>query len=247
VRTDEDGTFRAERLLPGRWQVMLATEDVLQSTSRWSSQAEEDPPDEDLLWTCRVEEGGTTRVDLDDRRSRSGRLAGRLAIEGGSAEGWIATLRDAAAMRPEAAAGSTAVLDRDGRFAVDFQRAGRHRLVLSVPGDPGATLLVAAELDLEPGDNEWQRPLALGRLAGTGFVPDPESESQLRYAARIDGIAATCRILPDATGSFTLPVAVAGAGAIERFRPLPGESWTKWKELTTFTVPANGEAQVRAP
>jgi len=247
VRTDEDGRFRAERLAPGRWQVMLATEDVLQSRSTWSSKAEEEEPDDDLLWTCRVDEGKTTRVELDDRRSGSGRLSGRLELEGSSPEGWIATLRDAAALRPEAVSGSTAVLDRDGRFTLAFQRDGKHRLALSAPGEPGVALIVRAELDLAAGDNDWKRSLAVGRLAGSGFALAPGEEAQFRYAAHADGIEATCHIVPEPDGRFALPIAIAGPGAIERFQPVAGEAWSKWKEVATFVVPAGGEGFVRVP
>ena len=247
VRTDEEGRFRAERLAPGRWQVMLATEDVLESTTHWSSVAEEETPDESLLWNCRVDEGKTTRIELDDRHARSGSLAGRLELVGASAEGWIATLRDAAAMRPEAVAGSTAVLDRDGRFTLAFQRDGKHRLALAAPGEPGVTLVLRAELELRAGENEWKRSLAVGRLSGSGFAPAPGEEAQFRYAAHADGIEVTCNLVPDPTGSFALPIAIAGPGAIERFQPAAGDVWSKWIELATFVVPASGEAFARAP
>jgi len=247
VRTDEEGRFRAERLAPGNWQVMLATEEVLQSTSRWSSQAEEEAPDESQLWTCRVEAGKTAHVELDDRHSRSGSLAGRLTLEGGSAEGWIATLRDAAAMRPEAMSGSTATLDRDGRFDLRFERAGLHRLAISAPGEPGAALVLRAEVELAAGGNEWQRSLALGRIAGSGLVVAPGEEALFRYAARAQEVEVSCRILPQPGGDFALPIAIAGPGAIERFQPVAGEGWSQWKEVATFVVPAGGEAFVRAP
>lgn len=247
VRADEEGRFRAERLAPGNWQVMLATEEVLQSTTHWTSQAEEEAPDESQLWTCRVDEGRTTRVELDDRSSRSGSLAGRLTLEGSSGEGWIATLRDAAAMRPEAVAGSTAVLDREGRFELRFQRAGLHRLAISAPGEPGGALTLRAEVDLAAGENEWHRSFALGMLAGSGLAVAPGEEALFRYAAKANEIEASCRILPQPGGDFALPFVIAGAGAIERFQPAAGETWSRWKEIATFVVPAGAEAFVRAP
>jgi hypothetical protein len=247
VRVDEEGRFRAERLTPGNWQVMLATEEVLRSTTQWTSQAEEEAPDEDQLWTCSVDEGRTTRVELDDRSSRSGSLAGRLALEGASAEGWIATLRDAAAMRPEAVSGSTAVLDREGRFELRFERAGLHRLAISAPGEPGGALTLRAEVDLRAGDNEWQRSFALGRLAGSGLAVPPGEEALFRYAAKANEIEASCRIQPHPGGDFALPIVIAGPGSLERFQPVAGESWSRWKEIATFVVPAGAEAFVRAP
>jgi len=247
VRTDGEGRFRAESLAPGNWQVMLATEEVLQSTSNWTSQAEEEAPNESQLWTCRVDVGRTTRVELDDRHSRAGSLVGRLTLEGGSAEGWIATLRDAAAMRPEAVSGSSATLDREGKFELRFEREGLHRLALSAPGEPGAALTLRAEVTVEAGGNEWGRSLALGKLAGSGLVVPPGEEALFRYTAKAKEIEASCRISPLPNGDFTLPFVIAGSGSLERFQPVAGESWSRWKEIATFVVPAGAEAFVRAP
>jgi hypothetical protein len=139
------------------------------------------------------------------------------------------------------------VLDRDGRFTLAFQREGLHRLVITAPGEPGGALTVRTDLEMAPGENEWKRSMTVGRLVGTGLVPEPGEDARFRYAARSDGVEVTCRIAPALDGSFALPLAIAGQGAIERFQPAAGETWSKWNEIATFVVPPNGEANVRAP
>ena len=78
VRADPDGSFRIERLMPGRWLVQqLELELVLgrglsrMISGRWS----------ELPWNCEVLEGRTTRFDLDLREQGvRATLAGQLSV-----------------------------------------------------------------------------------------------------------------------------------------------------------------------
>ncbi|HKE02331.1 MAG TPA: carboxypeptidase-like regulatory domain-containing protein, partial [Planctomycetota bacterium] len=97
TRTDANGDYRFERLTPGGYQVEDRDEPV-EASGAWGSSGsalgpgETDPP---LPCSCQVQEGATTRFDLD-MRSGAGlttcRLEGRFTVAGRPAREWHALL-----------------------------------------------------------------------------------------------------------------------------------------------------------
>ncbi|MEM6568788.1 MAG: sigma-70 family RNA polymerase sigma factor [Planctomycetota bacterium] len=61
VRTEPDGSYRIEGLMPGEWNVFLTDDDINPRGGSHSSIVTDEP----LTWDCRVELGRTTRFDLE--------------------------------------------------------------------------------------------------------------------------------------------------------------------------------------
>ncbi|HVS19821.1 MAG TPA: carboxypeptidase-like regulatory domain-containing protein [Planctomycetota bacterium] len=60
TRASEDGTYRFDGLMPGHWHVFPLAEEYRPHEGTYSSTSSSEP----LPWSCRVEEGRTTRFDL---------------------------------------------------------------------------------------------------------------------------------------------------------------------------------------
>jgi hypothetical protein len=247
VRTDADGRYRVDHVVPGRWQVVVAPEELDERTITWSSSMTLDPAHDDESWNARVTAGATTHVDLDLRAQRSGTLRGRLVLDGGApSAGWTVALRELDALRPDGGAVLADELDADGAFAFEFPRGGRFELAFAAPGEPGRTLALRTIVALAPGENVWERRIALVALSGEGVAAADAPGVAFEYAS--DGeIEARSRFEPDAQGRFALPRIVARVGELRRYRPATGELGPRWEVLARFDAVAGAPASVRVP
>jgi hypothetical protein len=246
LRTDADGRFRAEHLVPGHWQVLSAPEELTDSRNTWSVAAELEPPNDENLWTCTVREGVATHVELDLRQERSGTLEGHLDCAGGSCAGWTVALRETGAQRSDGGATLSSTLEQGGRFHFEFPRGGRYTLVFTAPGEPGRTLALQTYLKLDSGANSWEKRVAFTSLSGAGLPADAPEGVVFEYRGSGE-IEAHCRIVPDAQGKFALPLVLAGKGTLARYENKAGAIGPNWTGLATFEVAEGQPVSVTVP
>lgn len=211
VRADADGRYRVGGLLPGRWQVRDARNEL-------------DPvrrslgivgPEHEVDWDCEVVDGETTRFDLDLRGGGDARLEGRVELAGVELEAWNARLvpRDASRPLEHERDAATAELDHEGRFALEAP-AGSFELVLAGPCGAGGTLELREGLELEAGMREWECELETGSIRGRidlALLP-LGVEGRFTELARAV-LRAQLRLAPAADGRFgplTLPAGELG-------------------------------------
>jgi hypothetical protein len=213
-RTDGDGRVAFERLTPGRWQVVLAEQEIdpRQGVMRDSTEALREVP-----WNCEVLAGETTRVDLwlEDAGQGKCRLGGRLTIDGAPAEGWLASLQ-----RERTATGPPLPFAEAGVFRLSAEEPGEYRLFLTTDSaDPSAMLVILDPLELTEGDSFWSLDLALGALEGTAPPAGDGSEVPLFHLWERGDLWCLAPIVPDAEGRFRCARVPAGPGRIVRFDP----------------------------
>ncbi|MEM7308996.1 MAG: sigma-70 family RNA polymerase sigma factor [Planctomycetota bacterium] len=248
VRTDADGAYRFEHLAPGPWFARLTDEEL----SPYSSSTESDgsPFDEAAIASnCSIEEGATTRFDLDLGRGEVV-VAVRLLLGGEPADGWTAHLIPSGrTMR--AVTGPDERTDANGEVRLVAPSPGSYRLNLL---DLGSRTLVTTELELIGGENPWHTELPTGTLIVEGAGATHASGLPLEYFVGRRGDVYT--LVPCTTDDDDGTVRVEGVpalpGRIARFtvEELVGDvdPWTGGETLAEVpSFPAGGETRVRLP
>ena len=160
LRTDEDGTFRVERLAPGPWEIRPVEAEI--DPERFTASYGPDLPPID--WTCDVFEGETTFVELDLRDETPCALAGSLELGGASLEGWSVSLEQTRQTHGSQEIVSAEPLAANGTFRIETRDPGTYTLVLHGPQSDTGRLVLSEELVLERGSAPGSSP---SRRAGS--------------------------------------------------------------------------------
>lgn len=209
ARTNADGTFRFERLAPGRWNVTRAAREVRTrgESSMWSlaTDASEAP------WNCTVAEGRTTRFDLDLRNEQACAVAAKVAFGDRPVEGWTLSIETS-----EHSETTGAGLDEHGRARVEISRPGTYTLALRTAG-AGFDARFNHRTELARGETGWNLDVTVGGIEGRVRAGTNERLVHLLYQAQLPGgVQFDAWVTADRDGRFRLPFAPAGKGSIFR-------------------------------
>lgn len=242
-RTGADGSFRFERLTPGPWQVRLVDEEIHPSRSHSSSTTARMRPEID--WDCDVEEGRTTRFDIDLGERGAVRLTGLLRIDGRDPGAWKASLHKDGIFF--GASHADAEIALTGEFELSTTRPGPYLLVLQgTYGERGMQFLVA-RVELAKGENPWQLDLATGALEVANVPPPEDDDPSIAHLwSRGDELLCLTALFPDEQGRCLLPRLPLGPSRIVDVAPADPEP-RDWPLLAECEVVAGGTAQVELP
>lgn len=243
VRSDLDGLFGFEGLTPGRW--VLARGRMEFNAKGGGTAYSAADAEIELPYNCTIVEGETTYQDLDLTDYEPCRLAGTLRVNGAPAAGWSVSGWPGGAFAMVRDLPSTATA-ADGSFALVIEEPGRLRLSFSPPDEAGGGGRIDVLTEVQPGANEWQRDLALGRLVGHCLSARAGEELLLFYTSG-PGVEPSCwlPIQPDESGRYVLPFVPAGKGTLRRLDQSDGDG--RWTTLVETEVLAGGERVVDVP
>ena len=244
ARTEGDGSFLFEGLTPGMWQVLLREEEI--GTGGMAGIAMSPCVGfPEIAWDCEVFEGQTTRFDLYTETAAPTTLVGELAIAGGGARGWLVSVLQVVRGKVERKQVSVAA---DGSFRIEDIAPGYRELRLLGPDEDHGRLTFEEWLPLEPGEQAWS--LRLEPAALTGLAPPSTEGSEVVVELVVHpagageahpGLEGRCRLVPDASGRFELPLVPAGAVEIRRIDP-ESASRSSWETVLELTL-APGETR----
>ncbi|MFH0944594.1 MAG: sigma-70 family RNA polymerase sigma factor [Planctomycetota bacterium] len=222
TRTNAEGAYRLDHLMPGPWQVELRDADF--NPRRWSASGL--PHDTPIPSNCRVHEGEVTRFDLSERIENQCVLTGTVRLGDVPGPGWEALLLDfpnwdawrVVSCDPE----THDPLDSYGRVLATspILPDATYRLVLPSPGacvvrivhrDMTGQSEVAIEhrVRLEYGTQNFDFATGSGSIAGQ-WSGKPQKARIRFYRPNADGSRLIGRVDTAPDGSFHLPLAPAG-------------------------------------
>jgi RNA polymerase sigma-70 factor (ECF subfamily) len=246
-RVGADGRYRFEGLTPGGWRVELRHEEIHTGYLSISTGSRRGAtPYEDVEWDCEVFAATTTYHDLLLAKEETWSFEGRLTVNGVPAEAWSAMLSTPGAL--PFAEGPRSLADADGRFVVNTDSPGEHRLVLHGPfdrgeGEEGTEFYLMDEVVVGAGAGPWRLDLETGSLVVTGLEPwGGEDVPPLVYVWNGPG-KATC-LAPlggDEDGHCRLSDIPAGPARL--VVPMAGSmDPDEWRTVLEVDVPPRGEA-----
>ncbi|MEM7308995.1 MAG: sigma-70 family RNA polymerase sigma factor [Planctomycetota bacterium] len=249
LRTDADGAYRFEHLMPGPWLVRLVEEEI--TSLRSPSESDGRSFDEaQIPSNCTVREGATTRFDVGAVAAEDEVvLNGRLLLGGEPATGWGALLFHA--HTSEVASESAVLTDATGALRLTAPGPGRYRLNLHDP--LGSGMFLTTDLELVAGDNPWSIELPVGTLVVEGAVAELEPGVPLDYFVGHHGdlsILIPCKRAAD--GTVRIERVPALSGRVARFTVEEGmgdfDPRTGGETLVEVPdFPAGGEVRVELP
>jgi RNA polymerase sigma-70 factor (ECF subfamily) len=207
LRTGSEGTFRFEGLTPGGWQVKRLVREDDPASSGTSFRSGGKPVEFPI--DLQVEEGKTTRFDLDLRKTFDVVLAGHVSVNGKPAAGWtVLVLPDVEAGHSTEIPGGS--VDERGDVRVSMAAPGKVRVVLRSSASGEVPVEIERVLDLVGGDNPWVVDLDAGGIQGHA-----SPEKNLTYEW-LDGGDAACRVdfAPAPDGRYRLALVPAGKGRL---------------------------------
>jgi RNA polymerase sigma factor (sigma-70 family) len=209
-RSDEQGRFRFEGLMPGAWRLARGTLEFVEGRGSTSHSAR--PPAE-IEFNCQVVDGETTLQDLDLSDWEPCRIRGELHVNGAPASGWLLS-----AWPNEAFVGGehpSTASDARGAFELEVEDAGPATLSFRPPAEATGRGQLSVTLEVVPGDNPWKGAFTLGSLEGT--VAAPPGEGELLFFVASEGVVPGCfwPIQADSGGRFVLPYLPIGRGEIQ--------------------------------
>lgn len=161
-RTGPDGYFIFEGLTPGPWQVEQREQMILPETSdiSFGNMKTRSP----VSWDCWVEDGKSTRFDLDLTGWQDCRITGSLTLDGAPPKGWTCQLEI------DLVKGliSQDTLGLDGNFSFQVDDPGEYWLRLSGRIDDKTDIFLSDRITLIPGETAWSHDLSLGTLQVSG-------------------------------------------------------------------------------
>lgn len=218
TRSDADGIYRFEHLMPGRWQVQRAEDDLVPGNSTMSMWG--DPITEaDLPWNCTVTEGQVTNFDLLTGPRPT--LVGRLTFDGRGPGAWSAQLMDDA---DPIVRDNKVRVAADGSFTIEVPSEGRYRLMISADSEECG---LTTEIDLYGSRVDWTRDLPAGAFelsgipvvdgsGGAGAIPE-----MMFALARVDDLMVLAPIPPGVFATHTLESVPAGDYVVRSGPPEP--------------------------
>jgi hypothetical protein len=242
TRTGADGAFRFERLTPGRWNVTRAEVEI--SPFRSSTMSSDGETKElEIPWNCVVDDGRTTRFDVDARDAAPCILAGHVEVNHSPATGWsvhVAPELNVAFTEPP---GGT--VDSHGDVRVEVAEPGSYRITLRPPGSSMPQGEFATSVKLARGSNPWTVAFDVGALEASGGLTDPSARYTMDSGGA-GGIAFNAEMPLETGGVCHFPIVLAGTVVVRRIEK---ESAYNWREAATLdvVVTAGGVKQITLP
>jgi len=218
VTVGDDGTFRFDHVMPGRW---LVEQRDPEGTSFLSGgvtiQTVSDAPPE-LPWNCEVTEGGVTELTLDFTAGKTAILEGSIVVDGGAVPGSVALLSRNGGDSP------SADMDAKGHFRLETSRIAEMSILVTFSRSTQRNLenleLVASR-ELHRGSQELNIALATASLELENVPHDGEP---LTYAVKLEsGFEARVSVEPEEHGSRILAVPAGHGRLIGEGGPIPWE------------------------
>jgi len=201
---------------------------------------------EELEYDCVVEEGRTTRFDIDLTGRGSVRITGLLRIDGGAPGPWTAMLTRADVFGgPEF---DSAELDVEGGFTLVAPRPGPYRLLMMGPVGQDGMQFVSGTLEAVTGDNPWQFEFQSGavEIRNVPATPDQGNPERLYVWQQGDDLLCATALTPNVDGVCLLPRVPVGPGRVVALGGSP-DDLESWITLATCEVTRDGTAQVTLP
>ena len=239
TRTDENGFYRFENLTPGPWQVGFREKEInLGGGHTANSWRVESTPT--IPWSCVVEEGRTTRYDLDMIAEKMC-VSGTLTLYGEEATGWKASLWS---NRGGGGSISESTLNDQGRFRMKIPIAGTYLLQIIGGVSDESQLVIRDFIHVEEGTNSWSCTLSFGRVEVNGLPLLSDGTKLYHWRDGPGDLQTHLKITPDQDGSAVLSVAPAGKGVIRRLGRDQTRKVSIDEVLAEVYVPAGGTATV---
>lgn len=239
LRTAEDGTYRFEGLMPGRWLVMALSEELVDGrshtrTSRGSWG--------ELPWSCEVPEDGEVNFDLliGDQAPRL-ELRGKLSIDGGMSGLWNASVAAFESDVWEQSAERSPV-GGDGTFMLHPSKEGRVRVVLTALGGAMEGARIVCDADARAGSLDLRIDLRSSRL-DLRYAPESARGPLALVVECSPGVLAVMPLLDTAdSGVRTLPSGKCKIVQLDNVRKTP--RLEDLPSMQTVDLPAGGESSV---
>ena len=243
LRVGPDGLFKFERLTPGRYLVERVDDELHPGnvSTSWSSGGSERT---EYPTNCAVEDGGTTRFDLDLKDDAPCVIVSKVRVNGAPATGWTASIRMKDKYSTHEAFGGG--VDSHGELRIEVRDPGHGWLALYPPGSGDRGVSFEMELDLHRGENAIPLDLSVGAVRGTCAAPP--AESILQYVGAGTGpftCNATAHIGAD--GKFEMPCVFAGPGFVGRDEYHADGATIGPVAKVAIDVPVGGTAEAVVP
>jgi hypothetical protein len=228
MRTGVDGAFRFEALTPGRWHVVQAQDEISpnrSSTSSWDG----DPTDVDVPWNCVVEDGRTTRFDVDLRDAAPCVFTAHVEVNHAPAAGWSLHVAATGFVYHDPPGGTT---DASGDARVELSDPGSYAVTLRPPATSGPQVEFISNVTLARGANPWKTALDTGSLDATGGIIAPTTWYTIDGSA--SGVHFHASMPLDEGGACHLPMVLAGTCTVKRIDK--ESSGTGWHEAAKLDV-----------
>lgn len=173
-----------------------------------------------MPWVCVVEEGKTTRYDLDLSGGIVCTLKGKLTLDEKVPKAWSARIFEDKNMQALESSGTPTSLDAEGGFVINSREPGLYILfVFGSPGE-GPDLRFRDRVKLVKGENAWKLDVTLGKVSvkGARKLSEPGSMILYRWKGRGDLVSFT-QIDTESSGDIHVLTVPVGMGSILRARP----------------------------
>ena len=162
---DDDGEFVFDQVAPGTWLLRVQLAGLHHPDRRWGAGR---PRGITRPRVVRVEEGKSTRLDIELGAEKLCHLRGRIRVGDVLRDGFCELVTEG----DQALDVSLAGLGKNGRFHLVAREPGTYRLVISAgPGhhDHGT---ITDLVELKPGRNSWERDFPADRWNPEGIRLD---------------------------------------------------------------------------
>jgi hypothetical protein len=221
-RTGPDGTYRFESLTPGPWNLKQCEQEIGVNGRGTSFRGGFSFRAPEMPWVCVVEEGKTTRYDLDLTEGSKLLLRGRLLLDGKPPKAWHAEIHADEGRQFWVAVGASPPkpLDFEGGFLLQAEMAGPHLLSLTGSPDQGPDLCITDRVTLQAGETPWNLDIALGQVTVKNVPEIRAPYAQIVYKWQGPGkIASYTLIKPESSGETLTVTVPAGMGWIMQVSP----------------------------
>jgi hypothetical protein len=165
----------------------------------------------EVPWNCTVDEGRTTRFDLDLRDEKACVVAAKVAFGDRTVQGWTLSIETSGELETTGAG-----LDEQGRARVEVAQPGTYTLALRTAGDRFDARF-NRRTELARGETAWNLGVAVGGLEGRVRGATNGELARLLYQSQLEGgVTFDAWITADEDGRFRLPFAPAGKASIFR-------------------------------
>jgi hypothetical protein len=242
ARSDEQGAFRFEGVMPGRWRVARGKNEVGESQISWGIGSAKTAPTIDF--NCTVDEGRTARCDVDLRDAEPCQVAGHLSINGSPARHWTLAVWPGDASTVSGELPNTSI-DESGDFQIALDEPGVSRFSFRPPQEVGQDGRFDVRVELKRGANEWKADFVLARIDGRAPPPAPDAGA-IYFAAGKGDVSCMLGLRLGAGGEFSLPLVPVGRGSFQRLEERAGGSH-EWVPLLEVDVKPGSNPRVELP
>jgi hypothetical protein len=193
---------------------------------------------------CDVDDGKTTRFDLDLREDQPCVLLAQVSVNGAPAVGWTASLWPKENATTRKIPGGS--VDSQGRLRIEAPDPGEKRLTLQPPAEANPDASFDVRVTLHRGENPVPVDLRVGAIHGRCAVPPAGSLLQF-YAGESSSITCSASAHIDANGRFEMPFVLAVRGKVIRSDVRPDGTLIGLNGEAEVDVPAGGSVDVEMP